>query len=105
MDANHYSYIPSPAITYPAYWQISHDKAIANGEPIIEGTRTTVRTVITYSRLLPSQEELLAALPHLQTEQVNTALSYYRDHKDEIDAYIAANDEVAQQYAAGGSGK
>lgn len=105
VDANHYGYRPRPAITYPAYWQISHDKAIANGEPVIEGTRTTVRTVITYSRLLPSQEELLAALPHLQTEQVNAALSYYRDHKDEIDAYIAANDEVARQYAVGGSGK
>lgn len=101
VEANHYSYKPRRVITYPTYWRITRDKAIANGEPVIEGTRTTVRTVVTYSRILPSREELLAALPHLQLGQVDAALIYYRDHKDEIDAYIAANDEVARQYAVG----
>jgi uncharacterized protein (DUF433 family) len=104
VDANHYSYRPRPVITYPAYWQITRDKAIANGEPVIEGTRTTVRNIVTYSRILPSREELLAALPHLQPGQVDAALIYYYDHKDEIEAYMAANDEVARQYAVGAGG-
>ena len=105
VEANHYRYRPRPVVTHPAYWRITRDKAIANGEPIIEGTRSTVRTVVIYSRLLPSQEELLTALPHLQPGQVDAALRYYRDHKDEIDAYITTNDEVARQYAVGGGGR
>jgi len=105
VEANHYGYAPRPRLTYPVHWQIISDKAIANGEPVMEGTRTTVRTVVAYSRILPSREELLAALPHLQPGQVDAALIYYRDHKDEIDAFIAANDEVARQYAVGDSGR
>ena len=105
VEANHYGYAPRPRLTYPVHWKIISDKAIANGEPVMEGTRTTVRTVVAYSRILPSREELLATLPHLQPGQVEAALIYYRDHKGEIDAYIAANDEVARQYAVGDSGR
>ncbi len=102
VEANHYEYRPRPKVSYPpTRWRIIQDRSIVNGEPIIEGTRTTVRTVITYSSILPSREETLAALPHLQSEQIDAALIYYRDHKDEIDSFVTVNDNVARQYAIG----
>jgi len=33
-------------------------------------------------------DEILAALPHLTPSQVYDALSYYHDHRDEIDQLI-----------------
>lgn len=105
VEANHYGYRPCHLVYDVALPNIIHDRNIANGEPIIEATRTTVRTVVAYSGVLPSREELLAALPHLKSEQVDAALAYYRDHKAEVDDYIDTNDEVGRQYAAGeGSG-
>jgi len=102
VEANHYEYRPHLKVPYlPTHWQITRDKSIVNGEPVIEGTRTTVRTIIAYSNILPSREEVLAALPHLQLGQIDAALIYYRDHKDEIDSYVTADDNVAQQYAVG----
>lgn len=101
VEANHYRYRLRHLIYGFGRPNIVHDKAIANGEPVIEGTRTPIRTVVAYSKILPSQEELLAAMPHLKPEEIDAALAYYRDHKDEIDTYIAMNDEVARQYTVG----
>lgn len=97
VEANHYKYRPQPVTSYLRYPKITRDKAILNSEPIIEGTRTTVRTIVVYSRIVPSREELLAAFPHLKLEQVDAALLYYRDHEHEIEHYIANNQELALQ--------
>lgn len=100
VEANHYRCRPRPITYYIEHPKVVRDTAIANGEPIIEGTRTTVRTVAAYSKTLPSREELFAAMPHLQPEQVDAAITYYGEHKAEIDAYMAMNAEVARRYAA-----
>lgn len=61
---------------------------VSGGEPIIRGTRISVRHIVERIRAGQSVEEILAALPHLTPAQVHDALSYYYDHRDEIDALI-----------------
>ncbi len=61
---------------------------ISGGEPVIQGTRISVRHIIERIQAEQSVEDILAALPHLTSAQVYNALSYYYDHKSEIDQLI-----------------
>jgi uncharacterized protein (DUF433 family) len=64
---------------------------IAGGEPIIDGTRTTVRAVVEIWRMGVAAEEIPRRLPHLSLAQVFDALSYYSDHQEEINECIEHN--------------
>jgi uncharacterized protein (DUF433 family) len=56
------------------------------GSPIIKGTKFPVRSVVNYVlRQGLSVEELVKEFPHLTPAQVYDALSYYYDHKQEIE--------------------
>lgn len=70
---------------------IVRDDAILSGEPIIIGTRTSIRAVVELWRLGVTPEEVPVHLPHLTLAQVFDALSYYADHQAEIQAYIDRN--------------
>jgi uncharacterized protein (DUF433 family) len=70
---------------------IVKDGHILGGEPIIKGTRTSVRAIVETWRMGVSPEEIPQGLPHLTLAQVFDALSYYSDHQDEINAYIQRN--------------
>ena len=70
---------------------IVKDERILSGEPIIKGTRTPVRAVFENWRLGYAPEEIPIGLPHLTLAAVFDALSYYCDHKDEINGYIERN--------------
>jgi uncharacterized protein (DUF433 family) len=67
------------------------DEKILSGEPIIKGTRTSVRAIVEIWRMGAPAGEILKRLPHLTLAQVFDALSYYRDHQDEINAHIERN--------------
>ncbi len=67
------------------------DPQLLKGEPIIQGTKTTVRAIVELWRLGISPEEIPSHLPHLALAQVFDALSYYSDHQDEINHYIELN--------------
>ena len=80
---------------------ITRDQDIQGGEPIVAGTRTPVRTVavlfhITYPN---DRARVLQALPHLSAAQIDAALRYYNEHRDEIDALIASQDLALQELA------
>ncbi|WP_022836548.1 DUF433 domain-containing protein [Salisaeta longa] len=64
---------------------------VLNGEPIIKGTRTPVRSIVEAWRLGTPPEEIPQGLPHLTLAQVFAALAYYSDHQDEINAHIERN--------------
>ena len=64
---------------------------ILSGEPIIKGTRTPVRAVAEHWKFGDAPEEIARKLPHLQLAQIFDALSYYNDHRDEIERYISLN--------------
>ena len=67
------------------------DPAILDSEPIIKGTRTSVRAIVENWRFGLSPEEIVIHLPHLTLAQVFDALSYYSDNQKEIDALIEEN--------------
>jgi uncharacterized protein (DUF433 family) len=70
---------------------ITRNDRILGGEPIIRGTRTSVRAIVENWRLGLAPEEIPHHLPHLTLAQVFAALCYYCDHRDEINAYIERN--------------
>ena len=61
---------------------------ISGGEPILQGSRISVRHIVERFQADQTIEEILAALPHLQPAQVYAALAYYYDHQEEIDQSI-----------------
>jgi uncharacterized protein (DUF433 family) len=67
------------------------DDRILSGEPIIVGTRTPVRAIVELWRQGIAPESIPTHLPHLTLAQVFDALSYYSDHQDELNGYIARN--------------
>lgn len=67
------------------------DDGILSGEPIIVGTRTPVRAIVELWRQGIAPESIPTHLPHLTLAQIFDALSYYSDHQDELNGYIARN--------------
>jgi uncharacterized protein (DUF433 family) len=64
---------------------------ILQGEPIIVGTRTSVRAIVELWRLGITPEEIPMHLPHLKLAQFFDALSFYLDNQEEINTYIERN--------------
>jgi uncharacterized protein (DUF433 family) len=78
----------STLLTHP---YIVSDERLLDGEPVVQGTKTTVRAIVELWRLGTPPEEIPYHLPHLQLAQVFDALSYYSDHQEEINQYIERN--------------
>jgi uncharacterized protein (DUF433 family) len=70
---------------------VTSNPEILGGEPIIIGTRTSIRAIVGLWRLGIMPEEILNHLPHLTLAQVFDALSFYLDNQTEINAYIEHN--------------
>ncbi|MEO6162527.1 MAG: DUF433 domain-containing protein [Candidatus Binatia bacterium] len=72
---------------------VSH-KDYCGGSPIIKGTKFPVRSVVNYVlRQGLSPEEDRWRFTHLTLAQVYDALSYYYDHKEDIDRELRDNSE------------
>jgi uncharacterized protein (DUF433 family) len=69
-------------------------EGVCGGRPIIAGTRISVRTIVERVRLGDSPEQIVQTYPPLTLAQVYDALSYYHEHKSEIEAEIVANEEA-----------
>lgn len=76
------------------YPHIISDAKIANGAPLIKGTRITVRAIAGYYQLGMNVDEILQSLPHLNQSQVHAALTFYFDHQKEIDRDLKRNSDV-----------
>jgi len=73
------------------YRYIGSVPGVLGGEPVIKGTRISVRTIVlTWRRGVPP-EEIPGHFPHITLAQVFEALSYYSDNQDEINEYIELN--------------
>jgi uncharacterized protein (DUF433 family) len=70
---------------------VTRNPDILQGEPIITGTRTSVRAIVESWRLGIRPEEIPMHLPHLTLAQVFDALSFYLDNQPEINEYIERN--------------
>ncbi|GAK51229.1 hypothetical protein U14_02472 [Candidatus Moduliflexus flocculans] len=71
---------------------------ICGGCPIIKTTRTPVQAIVEYYRLGLNAYEILTELSHITEAQLHDALSYFYDHKEEIEAGIEADHQVIRQH-------
>lgn len=68
------------------------------GTPVIEGANTKVVEVVLAIRASGiSPEQLHLELPHLGLGQIHSALAYYWDHKDDLDADIRRRREYGER--------
>ena len=72
---------------------------ILGGEPVIVGTRTAVRAIVEHWKFGDAPEDIARKLPHLRLSHIFAALSYYDDHRDEIEHYIRLN-QVPNSFTA-----
>ena len=63
----------------------------ANGEPMINETRVPVRAIVELWRVGVRPEEIPDHLPHIGLAQVFDALSFYADHREQVDRFIEIN--------------
>jgi uncharacterized protein (DUF433 family) len=63
---------------------VTSNPEILGGEPIIIGTRASIRAMVGLWRLGIMPEEILNHLPHLTLAQVFDALSFYLDHQQKL---------------------
>lgn len=70
---------------------IVRKSGVCGGSPIIDGSRITVRLIAQLVKTGSSAEEILASYPHLSLAQIHDAISYYFDHREEIEQDIEDN--------------
>lgn len=71
------------------------DPTVRGGQPVIAGTTLRVSDLAAYHTLAGLAAEQLSVQFELDLARVHAALSYYYQHKGEIDAEIRANAEEA----------
>jgi uncharacterized protein (DUF433 family) len=72
-------------------------EGVCGGEPVVDGLRVTVRHVATLHRRGETILEIAEALG-ITEAQVFHALSYFFDHRDEILALIAQEEQAHVQF-------
>jgi uncharacterized protein (DUF433 family) len=73
-------------------------EGVCGGEPVIDGLRVTVRHVVTLHLRGDSILDIAEAL-NISEAQVFHALSYFFDHRDEILALIAQEEQAHGRFA------
>ncbi len=77
---------------------IVRDEGICGGQPRIAGTRLKVQHIaLEYDRLGFTPDQICDAHPGVTLAQVHAALSYYFEHKEEIDKAIRADEDFAER--------
>lgn len=71
------------------------------GKPHILGHRVKVKHIVEmYERMGMSPAQIVEDIPTISLAQVHSALAYYYDHRAEIEAEIAAEDQAFQAIKA-----
>ena len=76
---------------------IARLEGVCGGEPVVDGLRVTVRHVATLHQRGESVAEIGEALA-ITEAQVFHALSYFFDHRDEILALIAEEEQAHERF-------
>jgi uncharacterized protein (DUF433 family) len=75
----------------------------AGEEAVIAGTRIAVWFIVRQLRTGDTPEQIVESLPHLTLAGVYDALSYYHDHRGEIDPIIDEADRLADEHDQSGT--
>ena len=77
---------------------VVRDAGICDGQPRIAGTRLKVQSIaLEYGSLGWTPAHICDAHPGITLAQVHAALSYYYDHREEIDLVIQEDIEFAER--------
>ena len=72
---------------------------VRGGRPVVRGTGLSIDLLARFHRMGASPEELLATYPQLTPAALYDALSYYHDHREEIDHQIDETSDLARVMA------
>ncbi len=67
-------------------------------QAVIKGTFVRVWALIGYYKRGMDEWEILKGFPTITAAQIHDAISYYHDHKEEIEEFIQANEKAYYQY-------
>jgi uncharacterized protein (DUF433 family) len=71
---------------------IRHTAGVVGGDACVRDTRIPVWTLVQLKKLGRNEEQLLADFPGLKREDLDAVWSYYREHTDEIENAIGAEE-------------
>ena len=77
------------AIPHAELRAIIKNPRVLHAEPILEGTRIPVRTVVQLMRLFEDMSAVQRELPFFTVADIEAALQYYAVYRDEIEYWIA----------------
>jgi len=77
---------------------------VRSGRARISGTGVTVRRIVEWYKSGHSPEEIADEIGHVSLAQVFAALAYYHANRDEIEADLANEKDVAERLESGHSG-
>lgn len=84
--------------TYP---NITRTPGVMGEQPCIRGTRIAVWLIANWANQGMSPGQITEAYPHITESQVQEALAYYADHRDQVDAVIEEqNDYPVEPWSA-----
>jgi uncharacterized protein (DUF433 family) len=89
---------PTAEVVHP---YIERRPGVQGGRPVIKGSRFPVSSIVQNYRRGLSVDDILREFPWLRPEEVHDALSYYYDHRSQIDDEIAVLvdiDSVMRRY-------
>ena len=72
---------------------IVRNPLVLGGEPTVASTRVPVRSIVIAWQLHRDLNRVCRAYPMLSRADVEEALNFYSQHRDEIDRYIAENED------------
>jgi uncharacterized protein (DUF433 family) len=75
--------------------RIVRDPNVWGGEPIVEGTRVPVSSIVVEWQRSRDIEQLREAFPRVDAHALREALAYYEVHRAEIDQLIEENEQGA----------
>ena len=88
-------YPMSSTIQSPARTCIESQPSVCGGRPCVAGTRIRVQDVFVWHELQgQSADEIVSRFPQLTMADVYAALSYYWDHRDEIQREMQAESDL-----------
>ena len=84
------------------YGHITHDPEVRAGKACIDGTRIAVVDIVVLHKGGYRPEEMLEHyMRPLTLAQVHSALAYYYDHREEVEAYFDESQQVVAELEVG----
>ena len=71
--------------------RITHDPAVMGGRPCVRGLRVTVGTIVGLLAAGHSVDEILAAYPYLEPDDIRAALSFAAWRSEEVELPLKAS--------------